>query len=438
MQQAFLDNLKKRKLCTSSDKILLAVSGGIDSMVLLDLFLKSGFDVSVAHVNFKLRGIESDKDENFVRDKCKLKSVPFFTTSFDTEAFARENKLSIQMAARELRYGWFEQIISEHDFDYLATAHHLNDSIETAILNMVRGSGLEGWDGISVANGKIIRPLLFAAREQIQNYAAENSITWREDESNSTDHYQRNFIRHQVVPLLSQLNPSFENSFSDSMEKISAAIELMELGMTEWKKAFTSEKDDSIYILKEGFVQSDFPEGLLWNLLRDFGFNFDQCTQAIQTLDGQPGKSFYAGEYQLSIDRTHLILSFRKEGIEQVFVEDGQTDATLAGRTLKLRMVDLSEVTKEKEVAFLDADKIKFPLIWRRWADGDNFFPLGMNHKKKISDFLIDQKIPVSQKDTVTVLESNGEITWVVGMRIGDPFKVTENTRSVLRIALSQ
>ena len=435
MQQAFLDHINRRKLCTSSDKILLAVSGGIDSMVLLDLFLKSGFNVSVAHVNFKLRGIESDKDENFVREKCELKSIPFFTTSFDTEAFAEEKKLSIQMAARELRYTWFEKLMAENNFDCLATAHHLNDSIETAILNMVRGSGLEGWDGISETNGKVIRPLLFATREQIQNYAADNSITWREDDSNITDNYQRNFIRHQVIPLLSKLNPSLENSFHESIEKISASTELMELGMTEWKKAFTSEKNDSIYILKEAFGSSRFPEGLLWNLLHDFGFNFDQCAQAIRSLHGQPGKVFYGDKYQLAIDRTHLILSSQKKEVEEVIIEEGQSEVKLGEKVLKLQFINSFEITKEREIAFLDADKIKFPLTWRKWTEGDYFFPLGMNHKKKISDFLIDQKVPIAQKDSVTVLESDGEIVWVVGMRIDDRFKIMPATKSILKIS---
>lgn len=437
MQQAFHDHIKRRKLCTSSNKILLAVSGGIDSMVLLDLFLKTGFNVSVAHVNFKLRGIESDKDERFVREKCQLKSVPFFTMSFDTESFAKENKLSIQMAARELRYEWFEELMIEYKFDCLATAHHLNDSIETAILSMVRGSGLDGWDGISEANGKIIRPLLFATREQIQNYAADSSITWREDDSNNTDNYQRNFVRHQVIPLLSQLNPSLENSFRDSMEKISASTELMEHGMTVWKKAFTSEKNDSIYILKEGFDSSHFPNGLLWNLLGDFGFNFDQCSQVIRSLLGQSGKVFYAAKYQLVIDRDHLILSSRTERIEEVTIREGQSTAVLGKSVLKLLTVNSSEIAEEREEASLDADKIKFPLKWRKWREGDYFFPLGMSHKKKISDFLIDQKIPVGQKDSVSVLESNGEIVWVVGLRIDNRVKVLEDTKSILKLSVS-
>jgi tRNA(Ile)-lysidine synthase len=341
------------------------------------------------------------------------------------------------MAARELRYTWFNELITEHGFDLLATAHHLNDSIETSLLNIVRGSGLEGWDGISEVNEKMIRPLLFASRSQIENYAADQMITWREDSSNLSDDYQRNFVRHQIVPLLSQLNPSFENSFSHSMEKISAAVELMELGMTEWKKIFTSEKNDSIYILKDGFHSSRFPEGLLWNLLRDFGFNFDQCLQVIQSLHAQSGKIFYAGYYQLTIDRNHLILSSRQGETNEVLIYEGQATAQLGTKTLQLQKANLSDVTKESRAAFLNADKLKFPLTWRAWSEGDYFFPLGMQHKKKISDFLIDQKIPVNLKDSVTVLESDGQIVWVVGMRIDDGYKIDADTKSCLKIFIS-
>lgn len=437
MQQAFLDHIKKRKLCIPSDQILVAASGGIDSMVLIDMFLKSGFQISVAHVNFNLRGIDADEDENFVREKCRKSNVPFFTRSFDTASFAAEKKLSIQMAARELRYQWFQELMTEHGFQAVATAHHLNDSIETSLLNLVRGSGLEGWDGIAARNGKIIRPLLFASKAEIENYAAENGITWREDSSNATDDYQRNFIRHRVAPLLKELNPSFEKSFSDSISKISSSNELAEAGLREWRKKFVTEKEGTVFLSKEGFEASQHPEGLLWQVIRSFGFNFDQCVQIVSSLHGLPGKRFHSDLYELVIDRSALILSNKKEHPGETIIEEGQVKANLGKMTLQIEKLSNAEIIKDSAVALIPADALQFPLTWRTWREGDSFHPLGMPHKKKLSDFLIDQKISVTEKKSVTVLVSGNEIAWVVGMRLDDRFKVKPQTTEVVAFRLA-
>jgi tRNA(Ile)-lysidine synthase len=437
MQQAFLDHLKKRKLCAPSDHILLATSGGIDSMVLMDLFLKSGITISVAHVNFKLRGIDSDNDEDFVLKKCLSNHIPFFTQSFDTLAFAEERKLSIQMAARELRYQWFHELLVQHGFQAVATAHHLNDTIETTLLNLVRGSGPEGWDGIAARNGKIIRPLLFASRSDIENYAAENGITWREDSSNASDDYQRNFIRHRVTPLLKELNPSFEKTFSDSIAKISSSNELAEEGLRAWKKNFVTEKGDRLFISKEGLDAAEHPDGLLWQVIKSFGYNFDQATQIIFSIHASPGKLFHSATHELVIDRSALILSKKTEGLNEILLEEGQAKATLGGMTLRIEKLSNAEMTKDAAVALIPVDKLQFPLTWRSWREGDSFYPLGMQHKKKISDFLIDQKISMAEKKSVTVLVSGNEIAWVVGMRLDDRFKVKQHTTEVVVLRLS-
>jgi tRNA(Ile)-lysidine synthase len=436
MQQVFLHHIKKRKLCTPSDKILLAVSGGIDSMMLLDLFLSSGFKIFVAHVNFKLRGDESDKDENFVREKCLKYSIPFFTTSFNTEGYAQEKKLSIQMAARELRYAWFKELMTEYEFDCLATAHHLNDSIETALLNMIRGSGLEGWDGIAERNGKIIRPLLFATRTQIENYAADHQITWREDNSNSSDDYQRNFIRHRIMPLLAEVNPSLENSFANAMDKISSTIELADVGLSEWKQKFIKEKNQFLYISKQGLDSSMHPEGLLWNVTKNYGFNLDQCSQVVNSLNEQSGKVFYSPDYELVIDRSDLILSRRQDQLSEVLINESQTNASLGSASLQIETLAQASISNASNIALIDADKLKFPLVWRRWREGDYFYPLGMQHKKKISDFLIDQKLSLNEKKVTSLLCSGDDVVWVVGLRLDDRFKITSSTKKFLRISV--
>lgn len=437
MNAEFLNFISQKNLCTSKDKILLAVSGGMDSMVMMHLFRECNFHISVAHVNFQLRGNESDGDELFVKKYSQGFSIPFYSKRFSTTKYAEENSLSMQMAARDLRYGWFDELIREHQFDFIATAHHLNDSIETTLLNLVRGSGLEGFDGIAPKNKKIIRPLLFATRQQIETYAKENKINWREDSSNATDHYQRNYIRHKIVPLLKELNPSLENSYKDSVDKISGADELMSIGIGYWREKFETRKNDQVHLDKEGLQNVKNPEGLLWNLIKHFGFNLDQCRQIVKSLNGQPGKKFFSSEFELIIDRNHLIISKLETEMPEVLIEKGKTEVHSGKFTLKILETGRVEILKSPSMAFLDASKLSYPLKWRKWKTGDYFHPLGMPHKKKLSDFFIDHKISTADKETITVLESENKIVWVVGHRLDDYFKITNSTKEVLMIELT-
>lgn len=415
----------------------MAVSGGIDSMVMLHLFKECGFNIGVAHANFQLRGDESADDEKFVEGICKKKSIPFFTKRFKTEEFAKANHASIQMAARELRYQWFNEVLVEQQYDFLATAHHLNDSIETVLLNLVRGSGLEGLDGIDSKNGKVIRPMLFATRGQIENYAKENKIEWREDRSNATDDYSRNFIRHQVYPLLKELNPSLEKTFNDSIHKISGAVELIAIGIDQWKVTYERKNGNQIHFDKKGFESFKNPESVLWNLIKSFGFHFDQCCQIITALHGQSGKLFTSFQFELVVDRDHLIISKIQAELTETLIELNQSEASLGNFKLKIDRTEKTDFKDNPSVACIDDNKLKFPLRWRKWKPGDSFHPLGMSHKKKLSDFLIDQKVSVSDKETVTVLESGNEIVWVVGLRIDERYKVIDSTGSTIVCSLS-
>lgn len=432
MLQQFLNHIKINNLCSPADKILLAVSGGLDSMVMLHLFKEAGFTVAVAHCNFQLRGEESKNDELFVETECKKLGVPFYVTHFNTEAYAHEHGLSIQMAARELRYQWFNQVMEQNGFNYLATAHHVNDSIETALLNWVHGSSLEGFGGIPVKNGRVIRPLLFATKGQLKVYAKDNAIAWQEDSSNQTDDYQRNFIRHQIIPRLQEINPSLEETFLTGQRKIKDELGFIDEQFKVWKSNNVVIKHDTIFIAKQGVTYAS----LLWRATREFGFNFPQCEDALKALDGQSGKKFLSATHQMVIDREHVIISTSTLVWDDALIEKDANQATFGTWKLSIEKVSGIKSTFEKSEALLDVDKLAFPLRWRLWKPGDLFYPLGMDHKKKLSDFLIDNKVSLSEKYNVSILESDGQIVWVVGHRIDNRFKITSETRSIISFKL--
>jgi tRNA(Ile)-lysidine synthase len=438
MLEQFLNHINQNDLCDRSDKILLAVSGGVDSMAMLYLFREAGFKVGVAHCNFQLRGKESEADEEFVRLVCKELDVPFYSRRFETEAYAWENTLSIQMAAREMRYAWFEELLVKNTYRCLATGHHFDDSIETILLNLTRGSATDGLAGIPLKNGNVIRPLLFATRKQIEKYAVAKGIVWREDLSNMTDDYQRNFIRHQVVPKLKELNPSLEVTWQSGIEKIHGDLALLHHAFSDWKKQFITETVEKITIQKNAFLT--FPRGgsLLWRYIKNFGFNFEQSKEIVASLFGQPGKRFFSATHLLVVDRDLLIISAVQHDWHEVIIAQGQSSFHLGPWQLSLEPIHgLPEIFIENE-AYIDESQLAFPLTWRKWKAGDVFFPLGMEHKKKLSDFFIDKKVSIADKELVTVLESEGKIAWVAGHRIDDRFKVTSKTTSMVKFSLTR
>ena len=432
MLEQFLNHISKYKLFKTADKILLAVSGGLDSMVMLHLCKEAGLNIGVAHCNFKLRGEESNQDEYFVKGFCNENEIPFYVTQFNTQEYSKQKGLSIQMAARELRYTWFKQIIDKNEFAYIATAHHANDSIETALLNFVHGGSLEGYEGIPVKNGRIIRPILFATKEQIISYAIANNISWREDSSNLTDDYQRNFIRHQLVPQLKNLNPSLEGTFLTGQRKIRDELDFTNHQIEVWKAKHLLIKGNTVFIEKKELGHSF----LLWKCIRELNFNFYQCEDVLRSIQGQPGKFFLSVSHQLVIDREHLIVSPISEQPVNVLIEMDSKEVIRGRRLLKIESIDVKKPSSDQAEVLLDANKIAFPLIWRGWRQGDFFYPLGMEQKKKLSDFLIDTKVPLNEKQDVTVLESDGKIVWVVGYRIDNRFKLTSETKSAISFKL--
>ena len=416
---------------------MLAVSGGVDSMVMLDLFYTAGFNIGVAHCNFQLREDESDQDENFVQAVSNHLKIPFYAIRFDTNNYAAENGLSVQVAARKLRYKWFEELAQKYDYNLLATAHHLNDNLETTLLNLVRGTGIKGLKGIPQKVNRIIRPLLIFKSEELISHARERKLTWREDRSNSSDAYHRNFIRLNIIPQLKKLNPALEERFLKTNERILGAVEIFERGLHQLKKEFVIHSDGQVKIEKTILKVTDFPQVLMWELIKEYGFNYQQCVEAVAASAGTPGKQFVTIKYRLIIDRHCWIISPWTDQIEHIKIEQEDSMASLMNLNLNIGYQSSSELLRDPWVAQLDASGIKFPITWRKWRDGDYFVPLGMDHRKKVSDFLVDNKVSRADKDNVTVMESDGNVIWIPGHRIDNRYKVTDRTEQIIKFAIT-
>lgn len=433
MLEQFMHHLSHNNLCNTSQSLLLAISGGLDSMVMLNLFKRAGYTITVAHCNFQLRGQEADADEQFVKSVCDGKGITFITKRFDTTAYASTNKVSIQVAARELRYAWFAEMLDEHRIDYLATAHHVNDSIETVLLKWIHGASLESFGGIPVKNNRTIRPLLFATRTQLESYAQQNGLAWREDSSNASDDYQRNFIRHQIIPKLKEINPSLEATFLHAQLKVEGELTFLHDQVEHWKSVHVESIGNQMRIAKKAFASvKESGAALLWHVVREYGFNIDQCHNMLRALQSQSGKKFIGNSRLVTIDRDHLIISSYDEVSEAVSIQENETDVVQGEWELSVRALESTTISKNPMQAVLDASKIAFPITWRTWQAGDYFYPLGMDNRKKLSDFLIDKKISLADKYSVTVLESGGEIIWVVGHRIDNRFKITPETKHAI------
>lgn len=437
MLKQFLSHLSENTLALADDKILLAVSGGLDSMVMLDLFVKAGFSCEVAHVNFQLRGEESMHDEFFVKERCASYRVPCHVLHASTKSLADLKGISIQMAARELRYDWFQSLLTKNKLHCVATAHHLNDSIETSLFNWINGASLGGLVGIPVRNGSIIRPLLFATRSLIEQYANENDLVWREDSSNASDDYTRNYIRHQLIPRLKQINPSLEQTVFKGQQKLVSELALSEYAFLEWKEKSVNNSPTSLVIDKASLLGREGTVMLLYKLLQPYGFNFEVSKDILLTLHGQSGKTFFSASHQVVIDRESILLTPRSEGIRSTLIQENDDEVHMGHLRIRLERNTVVSPSVNPTIAVLDVSKLKFPLVWRLWEPGDFFYPLGMDHRKKLSDFFVDTKVSIPDKQRLTVLESNGEIVWVVGHRIDNRFKLTADTTKAVTFTVT-
>lgn len=405
-------------------------------MVLCDVLLKSGYTFSVAHCNFQLRGKEADEDENLVKEFCKRNALVFFKRGFNTAEYAVQKSISVQMAARELRYNWFAELMREHGFDKLLTAHHLNDNIETFFINLIRGSGINGLKGILPESKGIIRPLLFAKRSDIETYAAENKIEYRNDSSNASDKYLRNYLRLNIIPKFKELNPSFEDTMEAELARLRDVQALLNGIVKQEKQNCVREEQGFVKLEIEKIKASAIPSLLLFELLKEYGFSSVQVQTIESCLDGEAGRVFYSTAFQLTKDRQFLILSQLKKEQEagrNYFIEETDTSISIPVKLKLIRKTDF-EITSNKNKIGLDAAKLVFPLSIAHWQQGDKFKPLGMNGFKKLSDFFTNEKMALPEKEQQWLLKNKEEIVWVIGRRIDERYKITEETKQVLEI----
>ena len=441
MQSRFIDFIKEKNLITKDDAILLGVSGGIDSMTMLYLFQKAGFKIGVAHCNFNLRGEEADGDELFVKRYCLLNGIALHSIKFDTKQYAHENKLSIQVAARELRYAYFDEICKEHKYTKVAIAHNLNDVTETVLLNLTRGTGIKGLAGIKAINGNIIRPLLFVTRQEIVEFAKNNGIKFREDSSNATIKYKRNFIRHKIIPELRHLNPSVDRAIADTANHLQEVEWLVEEQLKSIRERVVSRKDNEILFSVSALNEERSAKFFLVEELAPFGFSPSTASAVVDLVNAETGKRIESATHVLYKDREFLVLTPIPEKEVSVAEIDETTEFIEDPLRMKVEVIDEPSgvvVEKDPDVAFLDYGKLSFPLTLRKWQPGDKFIPFGMKGYKKISDFLVDIKVAANQKNSVMVLVSENEIIWVVGYRIDDRYKIGANSKKVLKVTLEQ
>ncbi|PZD76925.1 tRNA lysidine(34) synthetase TilS [Mesonia sp. K7] len=430
MQQRFLAHVQKNFPEIISGKSLLAISGGIDSVVLAHLLKKSQLDFALAHCNFSLRGKESDTDAVFVKNLAKALDVEVFTKNFDTQKFASDYQLNTQLAARELRYAWFEELLDKEKYDFLLTAHHANDNAETFFINFMRGSGLKGLTGIPIQNQQIRRPLLVFTKEEIETFAKANNLSWREDSSNKSDKYVRNQIRHHVIPQLEKINESWLESFQKSQEYLQQSQDLIDDYLSiVFSKAVKKEGElykISILQLKE----MPNPKAILYQLLNEFGFT--EWNDVYHLMEAQTGKAVYSKTHQLLKNRDELLLSTRENNHESEYLIHQGEDFVLGNEKIVQENVNiLKDVDKFR--AYFPEEKLRFPLTLRKWKLGDFFYPFGMQGKKKISDFFTDQKVSKIEKEKIWLLCNGEDVIWVVGYRTDNRYRITENTQEIIK-----
>lgn len=438
MLDLFREKLTENIYLTPGSRIILTVSGGIDSTVMAYLFHLLQYELIVTHCNFGLRGSESDGDEEFVRNFCQEKQLKFISEKFQTRRYASENGLSIQMAARELRYSWFEKIRLRYGFDFIATAHNLDDQVETFFINLSRGTGIRGLSGISFRNGNIIRPLIFFTRKEIREFANQHQIRWREDSSNSSLKYSRNKIRHSIIPLFKETNPSFERTMVENMRKICMAQDVYLQFIMSRKEMIIRGSDKFQIIGILDLLKEEFGEAILYEILTGFNFSSHVIADIWNSLEAAPGKKFFSDTHRLIKDRNELIIEPHVEEEERKFyIEENQANVT-EPIEMKLEKILFRNYTipSYPDIASLDMDKLDFPLILRKWHTGDYFYPLGMENPKKLSDFFIDNKFSIPQKEQTWLLCSGQDIVWVIGHRIDDRFKLTPRTQHVLKVSV--
>jgi tRNA(Ile)-lysidine synthase len=490
----FIGFIKEKHLFHKNDVLLLAVSGGIDSCVLCHLCQQAGFNFKIAHCNFQLRGAESERDEAFVQSLGEKYDVEVFIKKMDTETYAAENKVSIQVAARELRYSWFYELVrkkmtedrgqmiedrgqmtddrgeminnigemvndsgemtgktdhrsptTDHHLStiHILTAHHANDNVETLLMNFFKGTGIQGLKGIEAKAGdqnKLVRPLLFAKRADIEQYAAEHQLPFVEDSSNTEEKYTRNYFRNQLIPAVQKVFPQVEDNLINNIKRFGEIASLYQQSIEGYKKKLISKRGSEVHIPVLRLLQIDAVETVLYEIIKEYNFSAAQSSDVIKLLKSDSGKYVQSSSHRVIKNRNWLIIAPIQTLLAQnILIEEGTAVIDFEQGKLKFDMFQNEQFTiaKENTMAQLDAEKIQFPLLLRKWKQGDYFYPLGMEKKKKISRFFIDKKLSITEKEKIWVLEMDKKIIWVIGLRIDNRFKITDITKNILQITLT-
>ncbi len=458
--EKFKEYIKQQNLFQPKDKLLLAVSGGVDSVVLCELCKQAGYDFTIAHCNFQLRGEESERDEKFVRELGKKYDVEVLVKKFETLEFVRERNIGTQEAARFMRYTWFMNVSAEkmqlntgwHGTVYpdnpkwwVATAHHLNDNIETLLMNFFKGTGIKGLKGISKTEGQmlpnLIRPLLFATRKEIEQFATENNLSWVEDSSNASDRYTRNYFRNKLIPAIQQVFPEVESNLADNISRFKEVAMLYEQAVQLHKQKLLETKGNEIHIPVLKLQLTKPLATVIYEIIKDYNFTSHQTEEVMALLKSESGKYIQSATHRIIKNRKWLIISPNQTAEAQnILIEEKDKQITFEIGILQIEKLLRSvncQLSTNNQIAQFDTAEIKLPLLLRKWKQGDYFYPLGMQKKKKLSRFFIDQKLSLTQKEKIWVIESNKKIMWVIGLRIDDRFKITDKTKEVLQISFS-
>lgn len=448
MLKQFLQYISTENLFQHKDKLLIAVSGGVDSVVLCELCKQAGLDFVIAHCNFQLRGEESDGDESFVEQLAKKYNVPFLVKKFDTEKYASENKISIQVAARELRYEWFTKLLNDETIiplNFLLTAHHADDNIETVLMNFFKGSGIHGIKGILPKQGKITRSLLFAKKEELAAFAAENKLDFREDSSNSSDKYTRNYFRNQLIPGLEKVFPQVKENLIHNAERFRDIQILYTQAVDAVMKKLITEKGNEKHIPVLKLLKTPALPTILYEISKEAGFSAHQSGEILKLLKSESGKYIQSDSHRILHNRKWLIISALTDGeANHQVIEAGEKEKKFAGGKISLEKTTVEKISDDPNIAMFDAAKVTFPLLLRKWKQGDYFYPLGLQNqssgrrgKKKLSRFFVDLKLSLNEKENMWVIESRKKIIWVVGKRIDDRVKITSSTSQVLKLTFT-